>query len=446
MGVEQASEICIIASVEEESVTADLVTRIIPRGSGNGSAVVTLSAATETPPAGFTLNAAGNYLVADDAEAQYGRIERVIDFKEIGPLSNTTPDIQSAANMLLQASVQYLRRYSAPQKAWRIRLSHTGVILRVGTTLQVIYDDVPNSLDGIFNILEVRARIDESGIYTSDIVVSSADQEPLSDAGLMANQVADGKVMAAHQQLGVSSYALSWRDEMDREHGSSFRFWLGDEYTSIQRATFRFRIQPLRSTVKSVGGGSTSTSAGGGGVVTSASGGGQTARGGSHLHNTEVLGGTPDGSIGFVSNGSFVGLVTSNAGNIGKIFQVGVNANHEHAIAAHSHSVSIPAHSHDVVANVSMEYGIFEESAGNTLAVADLVIKLNGGGNLSDQVESLGGGWYAIELLENGLVDAVYRPTQENNEVIITTAVAEKTARIEAQLTLRGVVQAVNYT
>ena len=90
-----------------------------------------------------------------------------------------------------------------------------------------------------------------------------------------------------------------------------------------------------------------------------------------------------------------------------------------------------------------MEYGIFEESGANTLALVNLIIKLNGGADLNSSVTDIGNGWYALDITDE-LTDAVFRPSQENNEIAITTATA-KTARIEAQLTIRGVVQAVAY-
>jgi hypothetical protein len=91
-----------------------------------------------------------------------------------------------------------------------------------------------------------------------------------------------------------------------------------------------------------------------------------------------------------------------------------------------------------------MQYGIFEESGANTLSIANLVIKLNGGSDLNASVDDIGNGWYELDITAD-LVDEVFRPAQENNEITITTAIA-KTARIEAQVTIRGVVQAVAYS
>jgi hypothetical protein len=110
---------------------------------------------------------------------------------------------------------------------------------------------------------------------------------------------------------------------------------------------------------------------------------------------------------------------------------------------AHTHSVSVPAHTHDLTPVITTAYGIFEETSGNTLALANLVIKLNGGSDLAAGVTDIGNGWYELDITDE-LVDAVFRPAQENNVIEISTATA-KSARIEAQLTVRAVVQAVYY-
>jgi hypothetical protein len=115
--------------------------------------------------------------------------------------------------------------------------------------------------------------------------------------------------------------------------------------------------------------------------------------------------------------------------------------NHTHSVPAHTHST--PDHTHYFTPAISVTYGIYEESGANTLALADLVIKLNGGADLRSAVVDIGGGWYELDFSDD-LVDAAFRPTQESNTIDITSAVA-KTARIEAQITIRGVVQAVNY-
>jgi len=444
VSAETVGNIALITTLEEESDAADLITRVIPRGSGNGGVVLTLAPATDTAPSGYTLDLVNNYVKRDDAEATYGRIERVLDYKEIGPISNTTPDVQAAANMLLQASVEHLRRYGSPQKFYRVGLANVNQVLKPGTSLHCVYRSlldghVVYDLDAEFNLLEVDSQISEMGIETTSVLISTIDRLPQSDSEYLAQQAMQARVLSAHQQLGASVDTFTYRDELDNSKGASFRCWLGDEYTSIQRAVMRFRIQPLRSTVKSVAGQSTTTSSGGG--STSGSGGAA----------TPTTNATPHGHAISVINGVvgkqvyFDGLFFRSAAATGTAqTQTELPAGgHTHNVSVPAHTHTTPNHTHDLTPNITMAHGIYEESSGNTLALSNLVIKLNGGADLRASAVSLGEGWYEIDITDE-LVDSVFRPSQENNEIAITTAVA-KTARIEAQITIRGVVQAVAY-
>jgi hypothetical protein len=128
---------------------------------------------------------------------------------------------------------------------------------------------------------------------------------------------------------------------------------------------------------------------------------------------------------------------------------VGATHSHSITIGSHTHSVgdhthTTPDHTHTLAPDILMVYGLFEESVANTLALANLIIKLNSGADLLTSVLDIGNGWYELDLTD-AISDEVFRPLQTNNEISITTALA-KTARIEAQITIRGVVQAVAYS
>jgi hypothetical protein len=294
-------------------------------------------------------------------------------------------------------------------------------------------------LDDILNVVEVEQSIDATGLHTLQATVSTIDRLPASDDEYLAGEAQKARIFTTHQQLGASVDTMTWRDEMDNSHAANFRFWLGDEYTTIQSAKFRFQLRPLRSTVKSVASSSTTSSSGGGASSSTGQTGGNTTNSSNHQHDVNVWGGSTGGAVTF-SAGIFYASGAGNPSKAPTTFEGG----HNHTIPDHSHSFSVSAHTHTVTPTITTAYGIYEESSGNTLALSDLVIKLNGGSDLRSQVTDIGSGWYELDISDE-LVDAVFRPAQENNVVTISTSVA-KTARIEAQLTVRGVVQAVAYS
>jgi len=409
---EAQTEIAVILDIQEINDAADVLSRVIPRGAGNGGVQLTLADATDAAPSGYTLSTASNYLKNDAAETAYGRIERVLDFKNIGPISNTTADIQGAANALLEAAHQHLERYSQPLRAYKISIWANTMILP-GELLRVVYRQVLDGvvlydLDDDLIVLGVEHTLDATGLHTSQLTVGTVDRQPLSDVDVLLGQATQGKVVAAHQQLSASVDTLTWRDEMDDVKAANFRFWLGDEYVRISQAIFRFRVQPLRSTVKSISGSSTTTD------------------GSMHTHQIYIITGTE-----------------------GEAVRVATDAGGDYLVATGGDYLltalgDTPAHTHTLTPVLATVYGLFEETAGNTLAESNLVYKLNGGSDLGAGVSDIGNGWFELDLTAE-LVDSAGRPDQENNVLEISTATA-KTARIEAQLTVRGVVQAVAYS
>ena len=125
-------------------------------------------------------------------------------------------------------------------------------------------------------------------------------------------------------------------------------------------------------------------------------------------------------------------------------------ANHTHTIAVsnHTHTIDIPAHTHTVLPSITTEYGIFRESAPNTYALADLDYQVNGGGwlNMEDNAVSAGGGWYQLDLTSLVMSSTTLRPLQANNLLEIRSLTIDKTATIDAQLSVRNTIQAIAYT
>lgn len=314
-----AAETCAIVNLRRTVDTHDLLTRITPYGSGQGEARLTLAATSRAAPVGYTLSAANNYIENDSATSTYGLVNfPQVEFKEIGPISNTDADVQAAANMLFDAALEELRRRStlASQETYTLTIAGCSQLLRPMQTIRLVYRDSDQGIDidDDLYILEATWQVDESGVRTTNLVVSTNDRWPVSDVVAAAERAVEGRVFQAHPQLNANSYVTAYTKNVDENEIAEFRFRFGAEVVNLQQVLFEFQILPFESTVRSVAsdspttssGGSTSTSSDSGGSVSTSSGagGGVTASsssGGSSTPSSSSGGGT---SVSSDSGGS----------------------------------------------------------------------------------------------------------------------------------------------
>ena len=416
---------CIVQELTEEQDTYDICTRIYPFGSGIGDARLTLAACTRPVPAGFSLDKAANCLINNAAETKYGRIDKYLSFKDVSPISNTDADLESAANVLFDQASIYLTRHSTAEKFYTIKVLKLDKLVRPGQTIRVVFRRIIDNfeaynIDRDLFILEAKNRIDNTGIRTTEIQVSTVDRYPENEQSFTVSQMDTGQSMESHPQLNANAYVVSYRESMDNSKPAVIDFWLGREVLNVIQVALRFRIDPLRSTVKSVAGNTTTSSSGGGGTQTSSGGGSSTVSSGSSLlqHQHFVPSAPPSWSY---MNSQF--------------------HNHSVSVPSHSHSVDIPEHSHNVTPSINTQYGVYEASSAETLLEAHLVYQVNGGDAIGRAVD-IGGGWYEIDitdLVSNGLNR---RPLREANQLRISTAVG-RMATITGQLVVRTTIQAI---
>jgi hypothetical protein len=441
-------EIAIIRNLQEVADSHEIVTRIYPRGAGNGTAILKLESLTESLPAGFTANTSAGYIQDDAAVAAYGIIEKPVDFKNVSPLSNSKADQEEAANQLMRVAVAFLQRWSTPQKFYTTEIVKVDKLLKPGSTIDVEYTKAVNDndvldVDATLNIINVRNRIDSTGLYSVAMDVSTIDQMPVNDTDIIVGQMESEKVYTTHAQLNANARNIDRVGTMDDTHSLNVLFWFGTEVSSIRNVLLRFRIDPLRSTIKSVAGSSTTTASGGG--STSGAGGEttQTSTSGniSHTHNLDIQPGA--GSVYIMAGGSYlyanppVGALST----IGNAMSTNIGGAHTHNVSIPSHTHSTPDHTHSLTPNISTVYGIFEESSANTLVQSDIIIKVNGV-TYTGSVISIAGGWYQAEITSL-LVDSAGFPNQANNAIEYSTSIA-KTAQITTSLAIVDIVQAIS--
>lgn len=452
-----ATETCAIMDLEEVSDSYDLVTRIIPYGAGQGNARLTLAASNATPPAGYTLSTAQNYLSNNAAETEYGIAEQRVEFKDIAPLSNTDADMQAAANSLYESAKIWLDLNTVPHKAYRLKIAGCNQVLRPMQTIRVVYRGDNLELNDDLLILESTVRGDTNEVYTTDLVVSNLARWPASDAGAVVDTVKQSNTFIAHPQLNANAYTTGYTKTVDDTYNATFRFRFGNEVTTLSQVLFEFQILPLESTLKSVGNDDVHASGDLPNHQHTLDIGGHTHTVPNHTHRITVnevpsawgpLGlAAPSGGASFM-----VHTVTS-----GGQIDVFTDASSGGTTAENSTDTATTSGDVDGTVDISLDlsgaitpvYGIFRQVAEKTFGIDDLEYSVNGGAwialNTAIVVDT---GWYQLDITALVMNSTTFRPLLTSNHLDIrkAAAAAAKTATIDALLSVRNTIQAVAYT
>lgn len=450
IAIQRNESVCIIQTLKEIQNTFDICTRVYPYGSGIGDARLDMSSCTFGAPSGFVLDLANNCLYHPGTEAIYGRIDKYLSFKNTTMLRNEDIDAETASNVLFIAALQYLIRHITPVRTYDLTLSKLDQIIYPGQKIRVIYrksfdNYVALDINEELNIIEVQQEISEGGYLSTSLRVSTSDFLPETDLSALVGKLEEGEIFEAHPQINANSSVISYSEPLDSDKSAVFNFWLGEETINIKKATFRFKVEPLRSTVKAIVNAQSTTA-----VQVGQS---QTSEGGGFFSVLDVPWQYDDDPYDSWHTSTNVG---THAHRLDGHIDDGDRATdawtiaHRHrlphhfhliTVADHSHVVVIPSHRHDFTAVTTMLYGLFEETGAKTLRESDLTYQINSNTPITGAT-SIGSGWYELDItsyLINGLAS---RPKQKSNRIVISTDTLLKTGTIKAQLTLVTTIQA----
>lgn len=173
-----------------------LFTRIYASGGGVGNERITLSDATNTAPAGCTMNAGEGWLQIDAAVAEYGRIDNPADYPDIVAPDNSHAAQAHAGNALLQQAYEDLRRGSELQEAYQVVVVPAKYRVWPGQTIDISYHKW--TADGYHEIniedtlwvLSVETNVTAAGeVYTVGLAVATVDYYPVFDGLRQAQEI-----------------------------------------------------------------------------------------------------------------------------------------------------------------------------------------------------------------------------------------------------------------
>lgn len=458
LAIERNVNACLIEDIDRLEDAGRLINRAIPYGAGTGQSRFTPYAATLWPDGSaiatpyeiadfagrehrFSFDA-GTRIIADlTSIGEYGAYTSQVQFKEIAPIEDTTPDYIAASNALIAATVQWLLDVSQPQDHYSLNVVGLRKVVYPGQSIRVVAKQyregrAPIDIDQDLIIQEVVNEVDVNGLRPVALTVATTREFAMTDAQIVAREIQKALVYQSHPQTGPSENTFSYRDEIDDDFGADFPFWFSKGTTNINSVTARFTVGKLRSTVKSVGGtatGSATLPQHTHGITVAA-------------HDHEITIESDAASHGFArllyfdpTDDTFY-LDTVGAGPTG----VGTTAGGGGISQSSGNNAADVPISLSLANAISTVYGIYEDPA-TAYTVNDLSWAINGV-PYTGIVAALGGGWYELAITNYIIDPLTLRPSTLNNVLSVAIPVtqqAKKRARINVQIELRSNIQSL---
>lgn len=357
--------------------TEDVFNWVLPIGAGEGTAGLTLEKSTRSivngdpydiqtmeGPDGQTLY----YLEDNSSVAVYGEIQKVVQFKQIAPLSNSDLDIENAANALYDATVNFLTRHSEPQEFYTVSVKNVKETILPGDKIHVNYRAGIETEEGFVSYLDVRGdfwvlRVNESiGLDSSvvDLEISNVDRTMESMAAVVIGGLESIALRNLKPQITSSTRSYVYDREIANGYSAIVPVEFTDATLEVQRVRMRLKTSPFRATASAA-------ASGGGSSQTSASGGGSTESSTSTTHQHLIMrsedGTSLQGSLAtrrFTIVEQTTGTLyhfdaDSDVGATARFFDMQASGGHTHDvdIPAHTHDVDIPAHTHELNFGIS---------------------------------------------------------------------------------------------
>ncbi|MBN1991365.1 MAG: hypothetical protein JW953_01580 [Anaerolineae bacterium] len=404
------ADVAFINALEITEESGEVINRLIPVGAGVGTTQLTLLYATSTHPSypvqtGVNADGSEFYYIEDAAsQAIYGVIERPFEQSGIRPLTNSTADMQNAANALYWSALAALLRWKESRTYYAVgatKLDSTRLL--PGDTIGVVFRGIAMYQGKPYKWVDVEENlwvldIDETynarGEQRVKLAVATTSQRRTSDSDLLSKLMRDTAVQKVHVQPNLThSPNGPYTKRIDSTHTAIFKVRLKGEVLAINRAILKFSTSPLRSSVTTSQGGSSHTH-----TTTIGSGG-------AHTHTTTIgSGGTHSHSVQCTEVNYTVGLnqlfldtntapdrlawVGSASPPVTSSIESTTSEAHTHGAVVsssdpHTHGAIVSSadtsHTHDLV------YGLYED----TVYPQNISVAING----TDRTAAWGGPW-----------------------------------------------------
>ncbi|WP_085521444.1 phage tail spike protein [Tuberibacillus sp. Marseille-P3662] len=319
-----------LQSIERDMDPRDIITRIIPKGYGEGVNQLTIE----------SVNNGQAYI---DAEPEL--IEK-FGLKTYIMVDRSIED----PNALYNVAKKMLDEYKIPPVSYKVGAADVSPItdspideFEEGIIVEVDDED--------FGVFQARiVDIDRSDVtgkpWDANLEIARKTKSITDSQNEMRDRQRINEVIS---QGATNIDTHPFADNCDPDHPAVMNFEFPEEFVHLNKAYLNFKVEPFRmySRATAGGGATTRTTSAGGSVETTTSAGGyvskSTANGGGTTETTGYYCGEIDACITGTSDQ--IGEGTSHFHSLpGQL----LNHSHELSIPDHSHSFNVPSHTHDV--------------------------------------------------------------------------------------------------
>ena len=469
LAAERNQNLCLISNIERTEASWDAYNRLIVYGAGDGQARLTLATANVWPdgspvqhaylftdPYGrdhnFVLDKTTNTITDTLAVTEYGTIEQAAAFKDIAPITPNDADMIAAANTLVVAAVNQLVLSSFPTESYRLSVAALRAVVHPGMQIRVMArkyrDGLPYiNIDTNLIIQEVDYEIDEQGEKVTGLTVATTWKPEKTGATILSEQIQKLNSLEAHPQIGANENTISYREDVDDDYSASFPFWLSLGTVQINSVTLRFKLEQLRSSVKTIGGTATGTVNVPAHSHTLSSHNHEVP----HQHYIVADPGAGGSDIQIFSGGGspdYGSLVGNGLGH-----QVRVSTNTDSTVTSDGNSTitvsggGTAGVSVDISNAITAVYGVFVDP--NVAYTVDELEWTVNGIFITTVPTSLGSGWYELDITPSIIDTATLRPSAYSNTVEVavkTASKASKKVRVTCQVEIRSTITTIQAT
>jgi hypothetical protein len=366
-----SSSQALITQITRTRQGGDVVNRVYPVGAGIGETKLDLRYSNRTSPYTVQSVAVGGgstaYYLQDSASFNnYGKIERVVSWSEIRPITNSAADLQNAANALYDIASSFLTKYKSENDAYTLSAVEVPSTLRVGDLIRVIYNGVAEletgnvgwlNIANNFYVTDISRSFNESGNASTSISIAANGEAVIGDTEVLYDILRDVQTLKLRTQPTQTYFSKTsdtiyssgsvWGSDPNLptaffvHHFGNEVLALNEIYLEVHARQWFYPYGEPSSIAVSVSSQNAFSSTD---VINSHSGSptainvsmsGQPAH--NHSFNIE---GSSSGTSGTVvyANDSSTNFKRGNAGTL--IYNVSDGGSHSHTIDAHTHNIS----------------------------------------------------------------------------------------------------------